>query len=91
MAAVAKEINGTVESYHITRSVPMGPKTVLVRTAEGGFEVQALASGRVLARLLVSIVRLTLAAFMIFDGTKFLVYEIGIGDLLLNAGAPSAI
>ena len=46
-----------------------------------------MSCGRVVARCLVLLTRLVLSAFMTTQGTQFLVAEIGMGELLLNAVA----
>ena len=67
---LSKEVNSTIDSYHITRSIPVGPKTVIVRDADGIHTVNTLNHGRVLARIGVGVVRLVLAGFMTYAGSE---------------------
>ena len=87
MAAVSKEINATINSYHITRSVPMKELTELIPMEDGTYEMRALSTRRFGMRIVISLIRAVMAAFMVTQGTQFLVYTTEISDLLLNAVA----
>ena len=67
----------------------MGDTTEIVGT-DGQYTIIALAKWRMFVRIVVSAIRIVVAVFMVQVGTQFLVYEIGIGDLLLNAGESGA-
>ena len=49
--------------------------------------MRKLSGARFAVRIAVSLIRATMAAFMVTQGTQFLVYTTDIGDLLLNAVA----
>ena len=85
---VSREINATIDSYHVTRSIPYGNATKIKKDPiSGEFTVEQLSKERLAIRMGVSFLRLITAGFMFYQGTQFLVYTIDIGDLLLNAVA----
>ena len=85
---VSQEVNATIDSYHVTRSIPYGNTTKIHKHKQSGeFTVVQLSKERLAIRVFVSLLRLVTAAFMFYQGTQFLVYTIDIGDLLLNAVA----
>ena len=86
---IAIEFNAIFDSLSITFSIPMGDTTEIVGT-DGQYTIIALAKWRMFVRIVVSAIRIVVAVFMVQVGTQFLVYEIGIGDLLLNAGESGA-
>ena len=84
---VAKEVNATISSYFVTRSIPIGSSTQIIKEKEGRYFIVMLSWQRLCIRMGVSIVRIVLAVFMFIQGTQFLVYTISLEDLLLNAVA----
>ena len=89
VAAVSKEIYGTLMAFRVTLSIPRGPVTKIVNE-DGAYSIKSINFKRVVVRLTISAMRLGIAAFMWEAGTRFLVYTIEMSDLLLNAGEPSA-
>ena len=65
----------------------MGESTVLKKVEDGVYEMRALSPKRFTVRIAVSLIRAVMAAFMVTQGTQFLVYTTEISDLLLNAVA----
>ena len=86
---VMKEVNGTINSYFVTRSIPVLPtnETTIVKNNNGGYRITSLSRERLVVRVFVSAIRFGIAFMMFLQGTQFLVYTISIGDLLLNAVA----
>ena len=53
----------------------------------GRFRIEQLARTRLYVRIMVSAIRVGVAAMMWYQGTQYLIYTVDIGDLLLNAVA----
>ena len=84
---ISKEIHASMDAFHKVMALPRASSTTIVHHRSGQYEVVTLSCGRVVARCLVLLTRLVLSAFMTTQGTQFLVAEIGMGELLLNAVA----
>ena len=66
----------------------LSPSTLRApQLADGKVQIYALAPARLAVRILASVLRLTVACFMFYQGSVFLCYTIDLGDLLMNAVA----
>ena len=78
-----------VVSHSSAPPSPLAPdkKTEINAIGDGRYIVAKLSRERLVGRVAISVIRLTIAGFMFYQGTLFLVYTISISDLLLNAVA----
>ena len=67
--------------------MPLGTESIIVVEEDGSYNVKRLSKSRRFVRDFITLVRLTVAGFLTYQGTQYLVYTIAIDELLLNAVA----
>ena len=85
LLTISKEFNGLWDLARAVWALPRAPATALADGADGAVRFDGVSSARAAGFLAVLAVRAGVCGVLTYYGCLFLVYTVGVGDLLLNA------